>query len=133
VRLGLLINFNVTVLKNGIRRLANELRTEDGALVLGATGGYLVGFLLAAGVVGRLAELGWDRKIGGSLAAMVIGNIVIYLVGVPWLMGAVGFPLARAPEVGLLPFLVGDALKLAVAAGLLPVGWWLVRRRSNDL
>jgi biotin transport system substrate-specific component len=106
---------------------------RDGALVLGARGGYLVGFLFAAAVVGRLAELGWDRRIGGSLAAMLIGNGLVYAVGVPWLMFAVGLAPGRAIELGLLPFVLGDALKLAVAAGLLPVGWWLVRRRSNDL
>jgi biotin transport system substrate-specific component len=106
---------------------------RDGALVLGARGGYLVGFLFAAAVVGRLAELGWDRRIGGSLAAMLIGNALVYAIGVPWLMLAVGLAPGRAIELGLLPFLLGDALKLAVAAGLLPVGWWLVRRRSNDL
>lgn len=106
---------------------------RDGALVLGATGGYLVGFLLAGGLVGRLAELGWDRRLGGSLAAMVIGNAVIYLVGVPWLMAARGGDLVFGLQFGLVPFLLGDALKLAVAAGLLPVGWWLVRHRSHDL
>lgn len=106
---------------------------RDGALVLGTTGGYLVGFLLAGGLVGRLAELGWDRRIGGSLAAMALGNVVIYLVGVPWLMYVLQADLATGLQYGLWPFLVGDAIKLAVAAGLLPVGWWLVRRRSTDL
>lgn len=106
---------------------------RDGALVLGATGGYLVGFLLAGGLVGRLAELGWDRRIGGSLAAMVVGNAVVYLVGVPWLLLAARLEPARALDLGFTPFVLGDALKLVVAAGLLPVGWWLVRRRSTDL
>lgn len=100
---------------------------------LAPTGGYLVGFLLAAGLVGRLAELGWDRHIGGSVGAMFLGNIVIYIVGVPWLMAAVGKDLSWALDNGFFPFLLGDAVKLAVAAGLLPVGWWLVRRRSSDL
>ena len=61
---------------------------QNGHLVLGATGGYLVGFVVASGIVGRLAELGWDRRFGGALLAMAIGNLVIYLVGVPWLMAA---------------------------------------------
>lgn len=106
---------------------------RDGVLILGATGGYLVGFLFAGALVGRLAELGWDRHIGGSLAAMVIGNAVIYLFGVPWLMGALGFDLATGLQKGFFPFLIGDAIKLALAAGLLPAGWWLVKRRSTDL
>jgi biotin transport system substrate-specific component len=106
---------------------------EGGQLVLGTTGGYLIGFLIAGPLVGRLAELGWDRRIGGSVAAMLIGNVVIYFLGLPWLMAAAGIDLPRAIELGMLPFVVGDGLKLLVAAGLLPVGWWLVRRRSTDL
>jgi biotin transport system substrate-specific component len=113
--------------------LSSIATLRDGALVLGARGGYLVGFLLAAALVGKLAELGWDRRIGGSLAAMVLGNALVYAVGVPWLMAAAGLPAARALELGFVPFVLGDALKLIVAAGLLPVGWWLVRRRSTDL
>lgn len=106
---------------------------RDGGLVLGPTGGYLVGFLIAGGLVGRLAELGWDRRIGGSLAAMAIGNVVIYLVGVPWLIVALDADLATGLQFGLWPFLIGDVAKLVIAAALLPAGWWLVRRRSTDL
>jgi biotin transport system substrate-specific component len=113
--------------------VATVATVRDGTLVLGATGGYLIGFLVAAGVVGRLAELGWDRRIGGSLAAMALGNVVVYLVGVPWLMLALGRDLSFGLAHGVYPFVLGDVLKLAVAAGLLPVGWWLVRRRSCDL
>ena len=61
-------------------------------MVLGSTGGYLIGFLLAAAVVGRLAELGWDRKLRGSVAAMVIGSLIIYAVGVTWLALAHPWP-----------------------------------------
>jgi len=104
-----------------------------GGVALGTTGGYLVGFLLAGGLVGRLAELGWDRRIGGSIAAMLLGSLVIYVIGVPWLMAAANLSLQDGLHYGLWPFLLGDLLKLAVAAGLLPVGWWLVRRRSSDL
>ena len=106
---------------------------ESGQIVLGATGGYLVGFLFAGGLVGRLAELGWDRKIGGSIAAMLLGNLVIYLVGIPWLMAAAKLSLDDGLRYGLWGFLAGDLIKVAVAAALLPVGWWLVRRRSSDL
>ena len=100
---------------------------------LGTTGGYLVGFLFASALVGRLAELGWDRKIGGAIGAMVLGNAVIYLVGVPWLMASQHQSLSWAVQYGLTPFIPGDIVKLAVAAGLLPVGWWIVRRRSSPL
>ena len=63
---------------------------RDGHLVLGTNGGYLLGFVLAAALVGRLAELGWDRRIGGALGAMLLGNVVIYAIGLPWLMAATG-------------------------------------------
>ena len=113
--------------------LAKFVSLIDGTLVLGARGGYLIGFLLAGGLVGRLAELGWDRHIGGSVAAMFLGNVVIYVCGVPWLMAALNVNLATALELGVYPFLVGDVIKLAIAAALLPAGWWLVKRRSTDL
>jgi biotin transport system substrate-specific component len=101
-------------------------------VILGATGGYIVGFVLAGAVVGRLAELGWDRRLIGALGAMAIGNVVIYLVGVPWLMAVTGFPLPVAIEKGVLPFLIGDAIKLLLAAAAFPAAWWLVGRRAGE-
>jgi biotin transport system substrate-specific component len=112
---------------------AAKIATFDaGHLVLGATGGYLVGFLVAGGLVGRLAELGWDRRIGSSLAAMLLGNAVIYVVGVPWLVYAIGSTVSVGLEKGFYPFLIGDAIKLAIAGAMLPVGWWAIKRRSDD-
>lgn len=105
---------------------------ESGRLVLGATGGYLVGFVLASAIVGRLAELGWDRHIGGSIAAMLIADASIYLVGVPWLMAATGFTLEEAIAKGLVPFIVGDVVKVVLAAGVFPVAWWIVGRRPGE-
>jgi biotin transport system substrate-specific component len=93
-----------------------------------ATGGYLWGFVLAAFLVGRLAERGWDRTPLTAVAAMLLGEIVLYAVGVPWLARAVGVSLAEAAELGLWPFVVGDALKLLLAGTLLPAAWWLTRR-----
>lgn len=104
----------------------------QGGLVLGARGGYLLGFLIAAALVGRLAELGWDRHVPGAVGAMVVGEIVIYLVGVPWLAVAAGFSPQVAIDKGLLPFVLGDAFKLAIAAVLFPSAWWLVGRRADD-
>jgi biotin transport system substrate-specific component len=104
----------------------------DGRLVLGGTGGYLVGFVVASGIVGRLAELGWDRRFGGALLAMAVGNLVIYLIGVPWLMAATGWDLARAFSGGVAPFLPGDLIKLALAAGLFPIAWWVVGRSTGE-
>ena len=80
--------------------------------------------------MGRLAELGWDRHVGGAVVAMLIGNLAIYLVGIPWLMAATGFDLGTAIEKGLAPFVFGDLLKLALAGIAFPVG--VVGRRSPD-
>ena len=100
---------------------------------LGPTGGYLVGFIFAAALVGRLAELGWDRRIGGAVVAMVLGNLVVYLIGVPWLMAAAHQSVTWSLQNGLYPFLPGDLLKIAVGASILAIGWWVVRRRSTPL
>jgi biotin transport system substrate-specific component len=95
------------------------------APLMGPSGGYIFGFLAAAIVVGALAERGWVRTPVLAAAAMLIGNIVIYAFGVPQLMLFVdGFE--KAIAVGVAPFLLGDALKLALAVILLPVAWKVV-------
>ncbi len=96
----------------------------------GPTGGYLVGFIGAAYVVGALAERGWDRRAGTTVLAMVLGNIVLYACGLLWLSCLaylLGEPLDGVLAVGLYPFLLGDVLKIALAAALLPTGWTLIR------
>ncbi len=105
---------------------------KGGQVVLGVTGGYLLGFVLASAITGRLAELGWDRHIGGSLAAMALGNVAIYAVGLPWLAAAASLSLEQTLRLGLVPFIPGDIVKLVLAALLLPLGWWLVSRRPSD-
>lgn len=101
-------------------------------IVAGATGGYLVGFLLAAAIVGRLAELGWDRNLLGSVGAMLLGDIAIFAIGVPWLAVSVHQPLAWGVANGLTPFLGAEVLKFALAAGAFPLAWWIVGRRPGD-
>ena len=101
-------------------------------VILGATGGYIVGFLVAGSLVGRLAELGWDRRIVGALGAMAIGNVVIYLIGVPWLMAVAHMDLAAGIKNGLTPFILGDAIKLILAAITFPIAWWVVGRRAGE-
>jgi biotin transport system substrate-specific component len=91
-----------------------------------ATGGYLWGFVLAAAAVGWLSRLGWDRSIGSSIGAMLIGEIVLYAVGVPWLVVALNLPLEEGLELGLYPFVIGDTLKLLTAAALVPGAWALM-------
>jgi biotin transport system substrate-specific component len=115
--------------KGGIAVIASM---QDGRVVLGATGGYLLGFILASAIVGRLAELGWDRHVVGSVAAMLIGSVAIYAVGLPWLMAATGFTPLETIQKGLLPFIPGDLLKLAIAAGIFPIAWWVVGRRPGE-
>ena len=100
------------------------------ARLFGPTGGYLVGFVAAAFLVGRLAERGWDRRFGTTLAAMTLGNLVIYGVGAVWLAVFVG-GLSRAWSLGVLPFLPGDAIKIVLAAVLLPGGWKLLGMRGR--
>jgi biotin transporter BioY len=95
---------------------------------LHASGGYLWGFLLAAIIVGFLAERGWDRNLGSALGAMFLGNVAIYLVGLPWLASAIGTSVEDALPFGLYPFIIGDTIKLLLAAGALPVTWRLVGR-----
>jgi biotin transport system substrate-specific component len=102
------------------------------SVIFGATGGYIIGFVLAGAIAGRLAEMGWDRNIGGAFAAMAIGNVVIYLVGVPWLMAVTGVDLPTAIALGVTPFVIGDLLKLALAAGTFRAGWWLIGRRPEE-
>jgi biotin transport system substrate-specific component len=104
----------------------------NGRFVLGATGGYLVGFLLAAGITGRLAELGWDRNVAGALAAMLVGNVAVYLVGVPWLALALNVDLPTAIAFGMTPFVIVDLIKLAAAAVVFPAAWWVVGRRPGE-
>jgi biotin transport system substrate-specific component len=102
------------------------------SVVWGATGGYLIGFVIAGALVGRLAELGWDRRIGGAFGAMLLGNVAIYVVGLPWLKVVTGMSVDETVANGLTPFLLGDALKLALAAILFPATWWIVDRRPDD-
>lgn len=104
---------------------------EGGLAILGlstASGGYLWGFLLAALLMGWLASRGWDRNLRSSISVMLLGSIVIYLVGIPWLKQALDIGLNKTLQFGLYPFIVGDTLKLLVAAGLLPLGWRLARK-----
>lgn len=93
--------------------------------------GYIVGFIAAAFVVGRLAEHGATRAFGRSIGLMVIGSLVIYAVGATWLKFALDIPFFGADSAwayGVQPFLIGDAIKLLAASALLPASWKLVDR-----
>lgn len=105
-----------------------------------ASGGYLWGFLLAGVLVGWLADQGWVRDLGRAIAAMFLGMVVIYVTGVTWLSAAIDAPVATASEelraaigcgsgleCGFTPFVIGDLLKLMLAAIALPAAWKLTR------
>jgi biotin transport system substrate-specific component len=94
-----------------------------------ASFGYIVGFVVAAAIVGWFARRGADRSVLGTVALMAAGNLVIYAVGVPWLMASLGADIGEGLQLGVVPFLLGDALKIALAAGLLPTAWHLAGNR----
>jgi len=93
-----------------------------------ATFGYLLGFVAAAALVGRLSERGDDRRYVSAVGEMVIGSAVIYAFGVTVLMANLNLSLATGLSEGMVPFLIGDGLKVLAAAGLLPLAWKLVNR-----
>ena len=115
------------------------------AAIAGPSGGYLIGYLPAAWLIGRLAEMGWDRTVTRTALAMLAGNVALYVPGLLWL----GWHVAALPVedlggqslatvvlwAGLIPFIPGDAIKLALAAVVMPLAWkWLLAagaERSN--
>jgi biotin transport system substrate-specific component len=103
-------------------------------VITGATGGYIVGFIVAAAVVGWLCARGADRRVVPMILALLLGNVIIYAIGLPWLAGwtppgaDAAFGWAQAWTFGFEPFVFGDALKLVFAAALLPAGWALLQR-----
>jgi biotin transport system substrate-specific component len=107
-------------------------------VVTGATGGYLVGFIVAAFVVGALAELRQDRRVITAIPAFLAGSLIIYAFGATWLAIQLDIPLTGPPgepsaiALGVAPFLVGDVLKAVLAGILLPIGWKLVSTGSDS-
>ncbi|MYZ40441.1 biotin transporter BioY [Streptomyces sp. MnatMP-M17] len=96
----------------------------------GASFGYVLGMLLAATAVGALARRGGDRSVLRTAGTMVAGSVIIYAVGVPYLAVYAGMSPGAAISAGLVPFLLGDALKAALAMGALPAAWKLIGRRD---
>jgi biotin transport system substrate-specific component len=94
----------------------------------GPSFGYVLGFVLAAGIVGELARRGNDRTVTGTVGLMALGTAAIYVVGAVWLAQDLHLSTSKAVELGVTPFLVTDAIKMAVAAVVLPAAWKLVRR-----
>lgn len=111
------------------------------AYFAGATGGYLIGFVVAAGLVGWLCQTRqWDRQPIKAAAAMVLGNLVIYAFGLAWLhtlfgtiRGVAGWTLLRTWNAGAANFLIGDLVKVLLAAALLPLAWKAVQRFRSGM
>ena len=97
----------------------------------GATMGYLIGFIAAAYAVGYLAEQRQDRRFATSIGAFLTGNLVIYALGVPWLMYTFSWGLVEGVEKGLAPFIIGDTLKIMLAAAAVPAAWKLAGERRS--
>ncbi len=96
------------------------------AILTGTTAGYLVGFVVAAYVIGLLAERGLERSMRTSLMPFFVGTVIIYVFGVSWLAIVLG-DFGKALALGLAPFVLGDVIKLAVVAIILPLAWKVTR------
>jgi biotin transport system substrate-specific component len=92
-------------------------------VVSSSSGGYLIGFVVAAALTGALARRGWDRSFSSSLGALLTGNVVIYVFGVLWLAHELNVSTTKALEYGLYPFVPGDVIKTYLAAAALPLAW----------
>jgi biotin transport system substrate-specific component len=101
------------------------------AYMSGPTGGYLIGFLFAAVLIGCLAERGWDRSPLKALAAMALGHAVVFVPGVAWL--SLLFGLDKAVALGLTPFWVATVLKTLLGAALMQAAWYVIARRSQSI
>jgi len=105
------------------------------SLSFGPTFGYLVGFIAAAALIGYLSERGWHKSVIGVLGSFAIANSVIYIFGLPWLAFALGTlgaanDLASVAAAGLAPFIIGDVIKMTIAAALLPLAWKFLGKKA---
>jgi len=106
---------------------------EGWDVIVGASGGYLLSYPFVAALTGYLAEQRWDRRFSSAVGAMLTGNVVVYLFGLPWLAVVLNTSLEKTLELGLYPFVPGDTFKLYLAAAALPAAWRLAghpRRRG---
>jgi biotin transport system substrate-specific component len=101
-------------------------------VIAGPTGGYIIGFVLSAFLVGWLSERQWDRKVLKALALFLGGSVAVFAIGLPWLSFVLGTDLATTLEYGLWPFIIGGLIKALLAAGLLPLAWWGAEKLSRS-
>jgi biotin transport system substrate-specific component len=104
------------------------------SVILGPTGGYILGFIVAAALTGWLAQRNWDRKILGGIVAFLAGSVSVFALGLPWLAASLGLTLEETLEFGLYPFIIGGVIKAVVAAGLIRGGWQIAThfKRRDD-
>ncbi|MCU1578060.1 MAG: biotin transporter BioY [Rhodoglobus sp.] len=92
-------------------------------VLAGPTGGYIVGFIFAAGLTGWLAQRQWDRRIVGAIVSFIAGSLIVFAVGLPWLAVSLGLDLRQTVAAGLYPFIVGGIIKAVVAAAVIRSAW----------
>jgi len=114
-------------LLEGVLGLPVFTNISGAAALFGPTGGYLVGFVVAAYIVGRLAEMGWDRRVATTVAAMLIGDAVLLVFGFVWLTLLLA-DVRTAFITGVVAFVPGDISKIMLAAAIFPVSWKLLKR-----
>ena len=102
------------------------------SVIAGPTGGYIVGFVLSAFLVGWLSERQWDRKVLKAIATFLGGSVVVFAVGLPWLAFVLNLTVQQTLEAGFYPFIVGGVVKAVIAAGLLPLAWWGAGKLSRE-
>lgn len=100
--------------------------------ILGPTGGYIIGFIIAAAFVGWLAQREWDRKLVKAALTFLGGSLIVFAIGLPWLAFVLGLGVEKTLEFGFYPFIVGGIIKAAIAAGLLPLAWWGAGKLSRS-
>jgi len=100
--------------------------------ILGPTGGYLIAFPAAAFITGAFAENGWDRRLLTAVAAMAVGSIVILLAGWLWFSLLMNTNPLVAFKVAVAPHLIGDLIKIFLAAAVMPTGWALLKRKASE-
>jgi biotin transport system substrate-specific component len=106
-------------------------QTAGWSVLLGPSGGYIVGFILAAAVTGWLAQRQWDRRILGAILSFFAGSAAVFVIGLPWLAISLGLGGEKTLEFGLYPFIVGGILKALVAAGIIRSVWFAVQKNRT--
>ncbi|MCU1542321.1 MAG: biotin transporter BioY [Microbacteriaceae bacterium] len=100
--------------------------------LLGPTGGYIIGFILAAAITGYLSQRRWDHTLLGGIAAFLVGTIATFAVGLPWLAFALGLNLEQTLQGGLYPFIIGGIVKAVFAASVVRLIWFRLNRSDAD-